>query len=201
MLSAAPTTPVFNPSTPSASMSEPPSVLAPSALSHPDPDPFFVKTPPLVSPVLVSPVTVPASVFNETARHLASSPATNAAAHHQLLRPHLKSPSPSAFPSISSDRSQDKFLPCPIPYRDQPHRSSGEYHGNRHVFGFRHRQLHRRLSVQDDRYPYLFVTSPGSATSSVPCNLGVSSSCWQALVPCRHQGGNQEGTPQLHPQY
>ena len=45
-----------------ASMSEPPSALALSALARPPPDPVFVNTPPLVYSVLVSPVTAPASV-------------------------------------------------------------------------------------------------------------------------------------------
>ena len=79
VLPAAPTVPVFNTPTPSASMSAPPSILAPSALARPDPDPVFVKTSPLVSPVLVSPVTIPASFFNKTARPLAPAPVTSAA--------------------------------------------------------------------------------------------------------------------------
>ena len=61
-------------------MSEPPSVLAPSALALPDPDSVFFKTFPLVSPVLVSPVTAPTSVSNKTALLLALSPAMCAAA-------------------------------------------------------------------------------------------------------------------------
>ena len=71
-------------------MSEPPSVLAPSVLARPDREPVFVQTSPLVSPVLVRPVTVPASVFNETARPLAPAPATSTAAHaSSLLDPQL----------------------------------------------------------------------------------------------------------------
>ena len=57
VIPAAPTMSVFNNPNPLASMSEPPSVLSPSALARPDPDPVFVKTSPLVSPVLVSTVT------------------------------------------------------------------------------------------------------------------------------------------------
>ena len=68
-----------------ASIFEPPSVLALSALTCSDPDPVFFKTFPLVSSVLVSPVTAPASISNETARLLAPSPALRAAAHTSCL--------------------------------------------------------------------------------------------------------------------
>ena len=90
MLPAAPAIPDFNTSTPSASMCEPPSDLALSALARPDPDPVFVKTSPIVSPVLISHVTVPASVFKKTARPLAPDPATSTAARTScLLYPQL----------------------------------------------------------------------------------------------------------------
>ena len=85
VLPAAYAMPDFNTPNPSASMSEPPSYLSPLDLACPDPDPIFVKTPPLVSPVLVSPVTAPASVFNKTALPLAPAPATCAADRTSLL--------------------------------------------------------------------------------------------------------------------
>ena len=85
VLPAAPAMPYFNTPTPLAYMSEPPSVMAPSDLARPDFDPVFVKTFPLVSPVLVSPVTVPDSFFNKTARPLAPAPSTRAAARTSCL--------------------------------------------------------------------------------------------------------------------
>ena len=85
LLPTASATREFNSPTPSASMSEPPSDLVPSALSRPYPEPVFVNTFPLVSPVLVSPVTAPASVFNKRARPLAPAPATFAAARTSYL--------------------------------------------------------------------------------------------------------------------
>ena len=90
--SAASATPELHSPAFPASMSEPPIVLALSDLARPDPDAVFVKTFPLVSPVLVSPVTAPASVFNKTSRLLARAPAIRAAARTSgLSSPHLAS--------------------------------------------------------------------------------------------------------------
>ena len=95
-------------------MSEPPSDLSLSSPARPDIDPVFVKTSPLVSPVLVSPVTVPASVFNKTARPLSPAPATSAAAR-TLCRP-----APQLAPAqLQPDLETRSFL-VPAPTGSNP---------------------------------------------------------------------------------
>ena len=95
-------------------MYEPPSVLALSALARLDPGPVFVKTSPLVSPVLVSPVTVPASVFNKTARPLTPDPATSAFARTSCL------PSPQLATEQLQPALETRSFLVPAPIGTEP---------------------------------------------------------------------------------
>ena len=114
VLPAASDMPDFNTPTPSASMSEPPIDLALSDLACPDIDPVFVKTYPLVSSVLVIPVTVPSSVFDEIARPLVPAPTTIAATRTSCL------PSPQLSPAQIQPALETRSFLVPAPTGTKP---------------------------------------------------------------------------------